>query len=485
MAKKRVGIRNGALFNQTSTLWNNLLAYYTGDGTPNDALGNYNGTLVNGTTYGTGKINQGFSFDGVNDYVNLGDNFDNDGTQAQSVSFWVKLINSTSNQLLVGKQNNAVPYNGWSVTIYSSKIYYGFLNNVPSIAIATENTQVLTTGVWYHIVATYNGSKNASGIKVYIDGSLGTQNILSDTLGSNSSSASGIKATISSRNGSILPTNGLIDEVGIWDRVLSESEVTELYNNGNGKQYTPPVVSTPSIITDGLVLNLDAGNTSSYPGTGTDWFDLTSNGNDGVLLNGASYITDGGGSISFDGVNDVVQVNDNDLFSFGNGTSDSPFSVETWVNFNSIPTNGFTGLVSKDSGGSSREWALIVNNTNKFFRIFIKNLGGGFQQSIDATNITINTNTWYNIVATYDGRGGSSAYQGLKLYINGVQGTYGNVVQQSYTSMSNTTSKLNLGSYSGGQFLNGDISTSKIYNKTLTDSEVLQNYNATKGRFGL
>ena len=236
MAKTRVGIRNGALFNQTSTLWNNLLAYYTGDGTPDDALGNYNGTWVNGTTYGTGKINQGFSFDGVNDYVNLGDVLDNDGTQAQSVSFFVKL-NTLNSQALVVKMNNSIPYNGWGVGLYLNKIHYGFFNSVPSIMAQTENNQVLTTGVWYHVVATYDGSKNASGIKVYIDGSLGTQNIRSNSLGSNSSSSIGIKTTISSRNGGTIPINGLIDEVGIWNRELTPTEVTELYNSGSGKQY--------------------------------------------------------------------------------------------------------------------------------------------------------------------------------------------------------------------------------------------------------
>ena len=59
----------------TNPLWDGLQAYYTADNTSNDALGNYNGTLVNGTTYGTGIINNGFSFDGVNDYVDLGNNF--------------------------------------------------------------------------------------------------------------------------------------------------------------------------------------------------------------------------------------------------------------------------------------------------------------------------------------------------------------------------------------------------------------------------
>jgi len=218
-------------------LWDDLQAYYTADNTPNDALGNYNGTLVNGATYGSGIINQGFSLDGVNDYVDLGNNFDNDGTQAQSFSLWVKL-NTLSTFAFVSKMNHSIPFNGWAVQLVGSKANLVFSNNATGGLYAqTENTQVLTTNTWYHIVATYDGSKSASGIKIYIDGSIGTQNIIKDTLSTNSTSSTGIKATISSRNGSSIFTNGIIDEVGIWDRELTASEVTELYNSGAGKQY--------------------------------------------------------------------------------------------------------------------------------------------------------------------------------------------------------------------------------------------------------
>ena len=214
-----------------------LQAYYTADNTPNDALGTYNGTLTNGATYGTGIINQGFSFDGVDDYVDLGDVLDNDGTQAQSVSFWVKL-NTLSTFAFVSKFNHLIPYNGWAVQLSGSKVNLIFSNSVTGASYAqTENTQVLTTNTWYHIVATYDGSKSASGIKIYIDGSVGTQNILKDTLSTNSTSASGIKATISSRNAGSIWTNGIIDEVGIWNRELTASEVTDLYNSGAGLQY--------------------------------------------------------------------------------------------------------------------------------------------------------------------------------------------------------------------------------------------------------
>ena len=241
----------------------------------------------------------------------------------------------------------------------------------------------------------------------------------------------------------------------------------------------------PGIITDNLIFAVDAANPNSYPGSGTTWNDQTVNQNDGTLTNGPTFDSGNGGSIVFDGSNDLVSFIDSNLYSFGNGSTDSAFTAEAWVNFNSIPGSGFTGLVSKDSGGSSREWALLVNNTNNYFRVFIKNVGGNNQQSIDATNITIATDTWYYVVSTYDGRGGSSAYQGLKLYINGNEGTVGNVFNQSYTAMSNTNAPLRLASYAGSNFFNGKISNSKIYNRVLSDSEILHNYNALKSRFGL
>jgi hypothetical protein len=239
-------------------------------------------------------------------------------------------------------------------------------------------------------------------------------------------------------------------------------------------------ISTP-IIADGLVFNFDAANRASYPRTGTTATDTVNNA--AGTLDGSIFVNENNGIIDFDGTDDLISFNDSDLYSFGDGSIDSPFTVETWVNFDSIPGSGFTGLVSKDSGGSSREWALLVNNHHNYFRVFIKNAGGNNQQSIDATNVTIGTSTWYCVVTTYDGRGGSSAYQGLKLYINGVEGTVGNVFNQGYTAMSNTNAPLRIASYAGSNFFNGKTANTQIYNRALSANEVLHNYNALKSRF--
>ena len=460
MAKKRVGIRNGALFNQTSTLWNNLLAYYTGDGTPDDALGNYNGTLVNGTTYGTGKINQGFSFDGVNDYVNMGNVLDFDGSTPFSISTWVKFDVLGNIEFLINKRDTTSSVRGYSLQKRNTnEIEFQVVNNAQAgqNRLALYTSTQLTNNTFYHCVVTYDGSRNPNGVKIYLDGVSDTlvtrSNTLTDTI---SNSGNLWFGNLAYQN---LPLNGLLDEVGIWDRVLTPSEVTELYNSGSGKQYTPPAVSTPSIITDGLVLNLDAGNTLSYPGSGTDWFDLTSNDNDGVLLNGASYITDGGGSISFDGVNDYA------LIYNSNTINTVSVTVSMWIKFNMFSNDKV--LLSKGSGGARKYW-LYENAGIQFF--YVNNSTPKIPKE------TLLDGNWHNIVGTYDG---SST---LSLYHNGVLfGTGG------CTDTTQNTQHLGINAYNNGGYIAGDkyLPTITMYNRALTDSEVLQNYNATKGRFGL
>jgi hypothetical protein len=219
-------------------LWNDLLAYYTADNTPNDALGNYNGTLTNGATYGTGIINNGFSFDGVNDYVDLGNNLDFDGSTPFSFSGWIKL-NSSKQQCFISKEGGSSAYVGYIAQIESTNevsLYLGSNFSTGDWLQVTSN-DTLTTSTYHMITITYDGSKNASNIKIYIDGVSSTLTINRNTLtGSISNSINcNIGAAISSGAGRYF--NGIIDEVGIWNRELTASEVTEIYNSGAGLQY--------------------------------------------------------------------------------------------------------------------------------------------------------------------------------------------------------------------------------------------------------
>ncbi len=155
-----------------------------------------------------------------------------------------------------------------------------------------------------------------------------------------------------------------------------------------------------SIVQSGLVLNLDAGNTNSYPGSGTAWTDLSGNGNNGTLTNGPTYSSDDGGAIVFDGTNDYATIDPqnsttNGLY-FGGATS---ISVSTWVKINN--TNIFkTFVIYEDiANGDIVEpirFDLLTDNTVRL-AIILSNGSG----DIAISSTTLNTSDWYYLTGTF------------------------------------------------------------------------------------
>jgi len=211
----------------SNPLWNDLLAYYTADNTPNDALGTYNGTLVNGATYRTGIINQGFDLDGVNDYVDLGnDNFKLTGDW--SISFWV-YFDTFSGAWVLNFGNYGV---GKGILYYvtSSRLIVIIQNAGNSFVGNGVGNPTLSTGQWYHSVLTH---KESTRYDLYLNG----VSVDSISTGRNPDYPSPCPCVIGCGGALSNFTNGAIDEIGIWNRELTASEVTELYNSGAGLQY--------------------------------------------------------------------------------------------------------------------------------------------------------------------------------------------------------------------------------------------------------
>lgn len=244
----------------------------------------------------------------------------------------------------------------------------------------------------------------------------------------------------------------------------------------------------PNIVTNGLVLYLDAANRQSYVSGSTVWNDVSNNGNTGTLTNGPTFSSANGGSIVFDGVNDYVDCGNSSTLSFTQGGGiDIPFSINLWV----YPTSYGLGalqysmLVSKSQfiGIWTREFVTGISSTTVSFNLFVNNFN---YIGIDGTT-PLSLNTWSNVCFTYDG---SKTLSGLKLYINSNLQTTTTSSAGTYTGMSNTGVNVNIGrqNNTGGDsgYLKGNIANTIIYrNKTLNQTEVLQNYNATKTRFGL
>jgi hypothetical protein len=233
------------------------------------------------------------------------------------------------------------------------------------------------------------------------------------------------------------------------------------------------VVEPLPIITENLVLNLDAGNPLSYPGTGTTWTDLTTNGNNGTLINGPTFDSANGGSIVFDGTNDYIN-----LGNILNFERTDEFSISTWINVSSLTNYGMI-LCKMDI------------NQKGYFLYFEPTGAIGFclrntfntNEILTFTQNTISLNNWVNICVTYNG---NSLASGVIFYLNNINQT--NTVSKDLLSASIiNTSNNSIGSrinFNNG-YVNGKISIVTVYNKELSATEVLQNFNATKNRYGL
>lgn len=181
-------------------------------------------------------------------------------------------------------------------------------------------------------------------------------------------------------------------------------------------------------------------------------------------------------SINFDGGLDSFNCGDSNDFSFGNGTTDSPFSISAWINTKKVATQA---ILSKyvQSPTTSREWLFYLESSNKFRLILVANLGTYGVSVFKTTTAAVPTNTWVNVVSTYDGRGGADAPNGIKLYFNGVEQSTTVYNDASYVAMGNSTTPVNISGWEGISDFQGEISNISIFNQTLTQDDIISIYN--------
>jgi hypothetical protein len=218
-----------------------------------------------------------------------------------------------------------------------------------------------------------------------------------------------------------------------------------------------------SIVTNGLVLALDAGNTKSYTSGSTTWRDISGNNNSGSLTNGPTFDSNNGGSIVFDGVNDYV-----DISTTPNLTN--PLTICAFVN--TSVTTGSNQVIYGPSANGQDNWLSISNNNAQIFATQAQDVNNF---SITGTT-TIRANAWYHITGIVNNNV-------ISLYINGVFEAASSV--QAFT-IGGWNSAARIGQRATGQFpFNGRIANICGYNRALSQQEITQNYNATKTRFGL
>ena len=228
-----------------------------------------------------------------------------------------------------------------------------------------------------------------------------------------------------------------------------------------------------AIVRDGLVLHLDAANRKSYPGSGTVWKDLSGLGNNGTLINGVGYSADNNGSMVFDGVNDQVTISHSSLLA-----PTSSITLSSWVDTNWQTTNSVR-ILSKTEGGG---WQLAINDDPAGSRVGMTIHIGGSYRYATVPKSTISSG-YHNIVGTFDGRL-------MKLHIDAspvVSIDLGSTLSLTYI----LNNALVIGAEAGASgpantnFINAKISNVQIYNRALSPLEIQQNFEATRGRYGI
>lgn len=266
------------------------------------------------------------------------------------------------------------------------------------------------------------------------------------------------------------PTNTVTPTVTPTTTVTQTPTVTSTVT----PTYTPFYTVTPtpstgmnSIIQSGLTINVN-GTYPSYPGTGTVWYDLQNNYN-GSLINGPTWNSGTGGYFSFDGINDYCYFGDG---SKGLDTGSRTFGG--WVRATTSSTDKVFYFRGEDSFGNGWSMSLYkAANTNKFACTNIYMNGSG-TDTVTSTTTLVN-NTWYYVVARW------TSGTGLSIYVNGVKEA---TVTHSGTLLRDSTRGWEIARYNGPTYRAVNIGDFELYDRALSDAEVLQNYNTRKSIYG-
>jgi len=438
----------------------NLISWWTGDGSTNDIVDGNHGTLQGGASFGAGLVGQAFSFDGVDDFVQVPDSDLWAFTSDFTIEMWVNFNSDPGGTLIhpgaifISNTEGGGELNKWSFQLGEEKLAFHINGPAPYPVNGYFLAQAdfsPTLYQWYHLSVTRSGNIYT----IYINGiSAGSET--NDVVIPNPNAP----LTIGQGEGFFL--DGLIDEAAIYNRALSPSEIASIYNAGSaGKcKGTNVCITAP--------LNL----VSWWPGD-NNTNDIV-DGNHGTLQGGASF---GAGLVgqafSFDGVDDFVMVPDNPSLNFG--TND--FTFDFWVKFNT--TEGEQILIEKFvSSPPATGWTLtkLAGNVIRFAN---DNPAGWVGLIIDVTPPSIPTDTWIFVAVTRNG----NTY---KVYWDGV--AIGETTLEANLNL-DTTSSLKFGHRgnpidtpgsidTGGYYLHGLIDEVEIYNRALSPSEIESIYNA-------
>jgi hypothetical protein len=454
-----------------SSLKTSLVASYNGESNTNDSFGTNHGTSVGGLTYGAGKIGTAFVGNGTTSYIEVGDKLDL-GLSSWSYSIWFYPTNLSFNRTLFSKIAWAAGGGRFALTISSALITFDLvLSNGDYIAIR-DNSTVLPGSQWSNLTVVIDRNDK---VKLYYNGvlstnvvNLGTVNnnlipYINDNLNNTRPFRIGCFSGTDGYNPET-PTNfaqGRIDSFNVWNKALTQSEITELYNSGNGAQY----------IGDNF-----------YKPTTNDALGI----NNGTAQGGLTYAPGKiGTAFQFNGTNASVR------FPAGSMNFTGDFSISGWVNLSSVYNGTYEATlivnVTAPSWFTNPKgfWVSIAGNSVIFD---LWNGTTGVRCSWDdSTGSIVKANSgWIHIVATRKSSTGS------KLYVNGVlKNSNTSTINPTYDPVYQTP---NMGSRyilnSSGSVVNSSVFAPdgtkmdglSVWQKELTQSEITELYNSGNGK---
>lgn len=413
-----------------------------------------NTTLFNSPTFNAGA--KYIQFDGIDDYTSIPN--PGDTGSIQFTYYWP----GTAQSVIAGNLNGyAMLYNGGSGTVvhwYPANGSYAFYGVLPSRA------------GWYNITVTWGGTNDN---KMYMNGAL----VMSST------DYSIAKPPIWYFAGNHYTPQAIrLQTIQAYNKILTQAEVLQNHHKGN-------------IVTDGLVLSVDAGNIVSYESGSTLTYNLSGSSNgttqgvltvnmSGSLTNGTSYNSGNGGVWNFDGVDDYIE------FPFETILNDC--SVEMWFKATSTKIYQYPLAIRNNSVGTSYSFYLDMNDTDLSQvaqTMWVYWNSGGTPYSVvsrTGTNGNFgdwNDSTWRHYVFTRS----TTVAPYTEHYMNGVKLTNVSRNGDQTTQFGNGAGyKLYLGQIGfGALYYPGYQAIVRIYNKTLSSAEVTQNFNAQRSRFGI
>jgi hypothetical protein len=439
---------------------------YTGTSAYDTSNNNYTNTITGATWKSGAFCHSGacLELDGNDDYASTSSTLDLSSTDKVSVDFWFKPFVTSQDMILTELSDN---YNDYSDSFIIA------LTNTNKVEVSHytlaagycqwHSNDILSANNWYHIAGTFDKSLSSDECVGYING------ITSGSYPNFNNNTSGNFGNrtfyIGARAGESYPTEGIIDDMHVYDYIRTPAQIAWSYNRGQPIGWWKLDECSGTTANDssgkgnsGTILagsgpNDSVGTCSS--GAGDEMWD---NGTTGKL----------GASLDFDGSDDHVTIG-TELFEY------QDFSVAAWVKVaDTSSTGSLPGIVENtDRPDGNAGWLLAYSESGNNFEFYVDDIGNGGDWDIAETS-TINYDQWYHIVAVSDN--GT-----VKIFLNGaeqaISDTHNPIV---YTG----TTYAQIGSYvENSHHFNGQIDEVKIFNYALTPEQIRENYNAGAVRF--